>query len=99
MFLQRSHDVIKLEELDLWYALRKSAASYNGMLAVEMLNIAMIHFSYGAIEWAVVHLIFATIIAVSCIRCVIWAKRAKRLVKHVEEGLKKKEDQNNAEDT
>ncbi len=98
MFLQRSKNVIKLEELDLWFELRRTAASYKGMLAVATLNIAMIYFLYGEIWWAAVHLIFATIIAVSCIRCVIWAKRAKRLVEYVEENMKK-EEQSDAEDT
>lgn len=100
IFLDRSHDVIKLEELDLWHMYRKSAACYTGMIAVMMLNVALAWFAGGETDVGVLHLVFAAIIGARCIHHVIWVRRSKECIKYVEEELEnKKEERNDAENT
>ena len=98
--IDRDRDVIKLEELDLWHMNQKSAACYNGMIAVMMLNVALAWFAGGEIDVGVLYLVFAAIIGATCVYHVIWARRSKECIKYVEEELKKKKEEwNDAENT
>lgn len=98
VFFRRNEDFITLDQLDLWHKHKKEDAIYNGLIAAEMLNIALVWFSCGEMISGALHLTCAVIVGVNCLYHAIWAKRAKDMVKFVEK-MFEKECQINAENT
>lgn len=89
-YLERSNEWTKLEELDLFYFLKRDAAEYLLVIALEMLALLLICFAHGRVVSGIIQLICFAVIMCLCVSEAILARKAKMKIAEVEREIEKR---------